>query len=272
MIQMLRLAFRNLGRNRRRSFFSALAMGMALALLLMMASFIEGEMGNAIELTIRLQSGHLQVRSATYDEAKTSLKWEDLIENPEQVAAQIASLAPVAAATPRLYASGFVTTRDESAGVRVMGIDPPSEANAPYRDGMLEGAFLSAEDREGVLIGRTLARPAGPGGGRQRQPVGQHLQRRRGRAAVHHPGHLQHGHERVRRPDGPPAAGQGPGLHRRREPRQHGLRPAEGHRPDRGRGRRAPGAGLPGADLAGPERAADPDRSSSPAATWASST
>ena len=158
MIQMLRLAFRNLGRNRRRSFFSALAMGLALALLLMMASFIEGEMGNAIESTIRLQSGHLQVRSATYDEAKTSLKWENLIENPEQVAAPIASLAPVAAATPRLYASGFITTRNEAAGVRVLGIDPPSEANAPYRDGMLEGAYLSAEDREGVLIGRTLAR------------------------------------------------------------------------------------------------------------------
>jgi ABC-type lipoprotein release transport system permease subunit len=158
MIQMLRLAFRNLGRNRRRSFFSALAMGLALALLLMMASFIEGEMGNAIESTIRLQSGHLQVRSATYDEAKTSLKWENLIENPEQVAAPIASLAPGAAATPRLYASGFITTRNEAAGVRVLGIDPPSEANAPYRDGMLEGAYLSAEDREGVLIGRTLAR------------------------------------------------------------------------------------------------------------------
>ncbi len=158
MIQMLRLAFRNLGRNRRRSFFSALAMGLALALLLMMASFIEGEMMSALESTIGLQSGHLQVRSATYDEARTSLKWEDLIENPEQVAAPIASLAPVAAATPRLYASGFITTRQEAAGVRVLGIDPASAANAPYRDGMLEGAFFSAEDRQGVLIGHTLAR------------------------------------------------------------------------------------------------------------------
>lgn len=158
MIQLLRLSFRNLGRNRRRSFFSALAMGLALALLLMMASFIEGEMMSAIESTIRLQSGHLQVRSASYDEARTSLKWEELIENPQQVAAPIASLAPVLAATPRLYASGFITSRNEAAGVRVMGIDPPSEANAPYRDGMLEGSFLAADDRQGVLIGQSLAR------------------------------------------------------------------------------------------------------------------
>jgi len=157
MIQMLKLAFRNLGRNRRRSFFSALAMGMALALLLMMASFIQGEMGDAIDLAIRLQSGHLQVRAASYDEAKTSLKWEDLIENPDQVATKVASIGPVAVATPRLYASGFVTTRDESAGVRVVGIDPLSAANAPYRDGMREGEFLTPDDREGVLIGWTLA-------------------------------------------------------------------------------------------------------------------
>jgi ABC-type lipoprotein release transport system permease subunit len=60
-------------------------------------------------------------------------------------------------ATPRLYASGFVTTREESAGVRVVGIDPLSDANAPYRDGMQEGSFLTPDDREGLLIGRALA-------------------------------------------------------------------------------------------------------------------
>ena len=167
MIQMLKLALRNLGRNRRRSIFSALAMGMALALLLLMASVIQGEYGDAIDLAIRLQSGHLQVRSATYDEAKTSLQWEDLIEAPDQIAAQVASIGPVAEATPRLYASGFVTTSDESAPVRVVGIDPPSGANAPYRDGILEGEFLAPDDREGLLIGWSLARRLGLSAGDQ---------------------------------------------------------------------------------------------------------
>ena len=67
----------------------------------------------------------------------------------------------MAVATPRLYASGFITTRDESEGVRVMGIDPPSEANAPYRDGMQSGEFLTADDRDGVLIGLALANRLG---------------------------------------------------------------------------------------------------------------
>lgn len=157
MIQLLKMAIRDLGRNRRRSFFSSLALGLGLALMLLMASFINGEINSAMDTTIRLQSGHLQIRSKNYEESKTSLKWEDLVENPSQVAAQIASLDPVIAATPRLFASGIASVRDESTGVSVYGIDPLSEANAPYRMGLMNGEYLSADDREGVLIGQPLA-------------------------------------------------------------------------------------------------------------------
>jgi ABC-type lipoprotein release transport system permease subunit len=161
MIELIKMAWRDLGRNRRRSFFSALALAMGLALLLLMAAFVHGEMGSAIEATIRLQSGHLQVRAKSYDESKSSLKWEDLIANPEGIASQIAALAPVESATPRLFASGIVAVRDESLGVRIVGIDPSSAANAPYRDGLVAGDFLQADDREGLLIGEPLAEKLG---------------------------------------------------------------------------------------------------------------
>ncbi len=157
MYQILKIAIRDLGRNRRRSFFSALALAIGLALLLLVASFFNGEMNSAMDSTIRLQSGHIQVRAATYEESKASLKWEDLVVDPEQIVAQIESLDAVKLATPRLYASGIVAVREESAGVRIFGIDPLSEANDPYRVGMLEGEFLTPDDRQGVLIGEPLA-------------------------------------------------------------------------------------------------------------------
>src|SRR5689334_2619014 len=124
MLQTFKMAFRDLGRNRRRSFFSALAVAIGLALLMMLASVIQGEMGSALDSAIRLQSGHIQVRAASYDESKSSLKWEDLVENPDKIASQIAALPQVKAATPRLFASGFLSTGDESTGVRIYGIDP----------------------------------------------------------------------------------------------------------------------------------------------------
>ena len=157
MMQIFKMAFRDLGRNRRRSFFSALAVAIGLGLLMLMSSVIQGEMGSAIESAIKLQSGHIQIRAVSYDENKSSLKWEDLIENPDQIAEQVATLEQVKAATPRLFASGFLSTGDESTGVQIYGIDPQSVANDPYRDGMVNGNFLTAEDREGLLIGKPAA-------------------------------------------------------------------------------------------------------------------
>jgi ABC-type lipoprotein release transport system permease subunit len=110
-----------------------------------------------MDMTILLQSGDIQVRSNTYDPDKSSLAWEDLVQSPYEVAAKIASLAPVKVATPRLFASGIVTVKDETAGVSIIGIDPSSEANAPYRDGLTSGEYFTAEDRQGVLIGQSLA-------------------------------------------------------------------------------------------------------------------
>ena len=157
MIQQFKIAFRDLGRNRRRTFFSALAVSVGLAILILMASVIEGEMGTAIQGAILLQSGHIQVRAASYDENKSSLKWQDLVLNPDQVAAQISALPQVKAATPRLFANGFLSAGNESSGARIIGIDPQSAANDPYRLGLISGSFLTADDGGGVLIGKPAA-------------------------------------------------------------------------------------------------------------------
>jgi len=157
MIQAFKLAYRNVGRNKTRSLLSSLAVGVGMALLLLMVSVLEGEMTGALQNTIRLQSGHLQIRPAHYEENKISLKWEDLIENPEAVAAQIEALPQVTVAAPRLNASAILTISNDSKGVQILGIDPDSAANQPFRDGMLSGEFIKADDREGILIGNILA-------------------------------------------------------------------------------------------------------------------
>ncbi len=161
MIQQFRMAFRDLGRNKRRSLLSALAVSMGMSLLLLMAAILAGEMRGAMQNTIALQSGHLQVRAAGYDENQLSLAWEDLIENPARVAEQIRSIPQVTVATPRLYASGILTLRQNSRGVQMMGFDPDSPASEPFRKGIVEGDYLKPDDREGVLIGKPLAEKFG---------------------------------------------------------------------------------------------------------------
>lgn len=157
MGNLFKLAYRNLWRNRTRSLLSALAVAVGMALLLLMVSVLEGEMRGALQNTIRLQSGHLQIRPATYDENKISLKWEDLIADPDQVIEKLNSLPQVTVATPRLIASGILSLSDESKGVQIVGIDPASTANQPFREGMTAGEFIRADDREGILVGNVLA-------------------------------------------------------------------------------------------------------------------
>jgi len=156
MINYFKMAYRNLGRHRRRSLLSGLALALGTALLMFVGAFFQGEMRSSMETTLRLSSGHIQVRDADYDPDKLSVAWEYLIENPEQVAAEIETLEQVQTATPRLSASGIVSIKDDSIGVEIIGIDPASSANDPYRT-LVDGEFLTADDREGVLIGYPLA-------------------------------------------------------------------------------------------------------------------
>ena len=133
---------------------------MGTALLMFIAAFFQGEMRSSMETTLHLVSGHLQVRDADYDPDKLSVAWEYLIEDPGQVAAQIEALEQVDAATPRLFASGIISVGDDSIGVEIQGIDPASQANDPYRN-VVSGEFITADDREGILIGYPLAQNLG---------------------------------------------------------------------------------------------------------------
>jgi len=157
MMTLWRMAYRNLGRNRRRSALTLIAVGLGMGLLVVLAGLVEGEIDLALRNGIRLRTGHLQVREESYEEEQFSLAWEDLLEDPAGLASRAATLDEVRIATPVLWANGVLGTVDQSMGVRVVGIDPGSEAHAPFRDGLVAGQFLSPDDRSGILIGRRLA-------------------------------------------------------------------------------------------------------------------
>ncbi|HEY2982389.1 MAG TPA: ABC transporter permease [Anaerolineales bacterium] len=157
MGNLFKLAYRNLGRNRTRSTLSALAVAVGMSLLLLMVAVLDGEMRGALQNTIKLQSGHLQIRPASFDESKISLKWEDLIADPSQIIEKLKTYPQVTVATPRLLASGILSISDESKGVQVIGIEADSAANQPFRQGLIAGEFIRVDDREGILIGKALA-------------------------------------------------------------------------------------------------------------------
>ncbi len=161
MFKLWRIAVRDLGRNKRRSALTLIAVMMGLALVIALHGFEMGAIQGSIENNIRVQTGHVQVRGESYDEDKVSLKWEDLLEEPLGLAAQVQTLAEVRAAAPVLWAGGILGTVEDSVGVRVFGIDPLAETVAPFREGLVAGEFLAPDDRSGVLISQRLAKSLG---------------------------------------------------------------------------------------------------------------
>jgi ABC-type lipoprotein release transport system permease subunit len=161
MFRLWKIAIRDLGRNKRRSVLTLVAVGLGMALLIVMSGLIEGAVAGSLENSIRLQTGHLQVRAASYHEDELSLKWEDLLSEPQALTAQIRGLNGVRVATPVLWANGMLTVGNESVGVQVFGIDPLSEAYVPIRDVLVAGEFLAPDDRSGILMGQRLAESLG---------------------------------------------------------------------------------------------------------------
>lgn len=159
------LAYRDLGRNRRRTALTVLSIVIGLALLILMSSFIAGVFDSALSSAIALDTGHVQVRAESYEMRKTSLEWRDLLDNGDELLASAAQAEGVTAAAPVLWASGFMNTAGDSIGVRVTGIDPASSFHDPIRQGLVAGEYLTADDRDGILIGRKLAEELGIGAG-----------------------------------------------------------------------------------------------------------
>jgi len=156
MLRLWRIAIRDVVRNKRRSGLTLIAIALGLALVIALHALEIGAMEGSIDNNIRVQSGHVQVRADSYEEDKVSLKWEDLLEDPQVLVSQAMSLPQVQGAAPVLWAGGILSTVEDSTGVRVYGIDPQAETSATFREDLV-GDFLEPDDRGGVLIGKRLA-------------------------------------------------------------------------------------------------------------------
>lgn len=151
------IAWRDLGRNRRRSLLTLLAVGLGLALLMMLNGLVAGVVEDTVQNAVRFQTGHLQLRAEAYEPEMASLLPADLLDRPDEQAARAAALDEVIEAAPVLWAVGFLNTAEESVGVQINGIDPGSAVYDPMRESMVEGRFLAADDREGVVVGQSMA-------------------------------------------------------------------------------------------------------------------
>ena len=162
-----RIAWRDVVRNKRRSALSILAVGLGLALLIVMSGFLAGVVGDMIDNTLRLDTGHVQLRAPEYDEDALSLRPSELLDDLEARLAKARSEPGVISASPVLWIRGLLTGPEDAVDLRLIGIDAASEFHQPFRDSIIDGDFLAADDRDGIVLGKRVAEDLGVSAGQK---------------------------------------------------------------------------------------------------------
>lgn len=151
---IIKLAWRNLWRNIRRTIITISAMSLGLSIMILTFSLVEGMNNQMVHYATKLSAGHIQIHKKGYFESKDiydyiSGKGTDVIR---------AIKRPGLHAAPRLFGSGLASSGENSTGVLLWGIDPQQERQVTEMDShLLKGHFLTSCYGKEVVIGKLLA-------------------------------------------------------------------------------------------------------------------
>lgn len=153
---ILKIALRNIFRQKRRTILTALAMIAGFTLSSLFIGLSDGAYGNIITMFTRNRIGHIQVHREGYLD-KPSLY--ETIDDYPSVGETIQSTTGVEAWTPRVYAAGLGSVGEKSTAVQVIGVDVARETQATRFDQkVIEGSVLAETASHEAVIGKGLAK------------------------------------------------------------------------------------------------------------------
>ncbi len=156
----LRLAIRNLVRQRRRTLLSGGAMVVAMALLIFSRAMAEGGHEDWIEAGVRLGSGHVSIQHPAYRRKQTI---GERLSAADIEAVRAALDDPVVgsrlvAAAPRLTVHGLASSASSALPVAITGVDAGLESSlSMLPESLVDGRYLETDDRLHAYVGVTLA-------------------------------------------------------------------------------------------------------------------
>jgi ABC-type lipoprotein release transport system permease subunit len=120
----LKIALRNLLRQKRRSILTGSSMLVGFVLACFFIGWADGTYNHIIDTFTRNRLGHIQIHREGYlDKAKLY----KTIDDPEAVFSLLRDIEPVDSWAPRVFAAGLVSISGTSVGAEVIGVDPEAE-------------------------------------------------------------------------------------------------------------------------------------------------
>jgi ABC-type lipoprotein release transport system permease subunit len=154
MKEYLKLAWRNIWRNKRRTLITIASVFFALWLSLIMRSMQVGSYSHMADGIVESYTGSLQIHGQGYWDDRTLDK---IFESNADMVGKLESVENVNSVIPRLESFALASTGEQTKGILVVGIDPEKELELTHPDRKLvEGKYFSGNS-DGVLVSSRLA-------------------------------------------------------------------------------------------------------------------
>ena len=152
----LKIAFRNIFRQKRRTVLTALAMIVGFALSSVFIGWSDGAYSDIIAMFTQNRIGHIQVHQQDYLDKPSLYK---TMNDYMSIGQTIGSVKGVEAWTPRVYSAGLGSVGEKSTTVQIIGIDVAREIKATRFDKkIVDGREISAQPAREAVLGKGLAR------------------------------------------------------------------------------------------------------------------
>ncbi len=155
---LVKIAWRNVWRNRRRSLLTLAASSFGLAVLIFYFAFSDGIHTQMINNATRTSLGHIQIFAHNY---RADRVIEHAIADPESALGVLNGAKGVSLVLPRVESYGLVSSPANSVGVLILGVDPAKERSATrIHNTLIRGQYLGTDQgRVGeIMIGDMLAK------------------------------------------------------------------------------------------------------------------
>ena len=151
---LLKLAWRNIWRNRRRSLIVLTSVMVGLVAIIISDGLSNGMIGQMLFNQINLNISHIQIHKKGFNNNKVVKNYIPDYKKVEQVLKNDPSIK---AYSKRVFVTGILSSANNSSGVMIYGIDPAEEENVSIvKNSIIEGSYLTNNKRD-IIIGKKLA-------------------------------------------------------------------------------------------------------------------
>lgn len=157
MSTLIKIAWRNVRRNKRRTFLSALIIAVGLAIFIYMDSMMAGMDRSNIDNLIELSTSSIRITTREYAEDIESLPLKYGLNNVQELTEFILHQEHVSGASSRTKFLGQLSNWEETMPVIGQVVDAKTDASVFDLMTYLEGNFFSEEGENEIILGKGLA-------------------------------------------------------------------------------------------------------------------